>query len=312
MREQPRRMERMVPVQYEYRPHRPRGVNFISPCLKYTMFFFNFIFWLVGGALIGIGLYALVDQFQSGEGLRVNEVADVLFNVGLIIAIIGAVIFFVSFFGCIGALRENCVLLKAYSVALLIFFLLELAVATLCFVYPNRVEGIISNYLTDNVIQKYREDPDLQNLIDFVQQEFHCCGLSSRSYEDWSKNEYFNCTSPELNQSVERCGVPYSCCKNATDMSSGLINIMCGYGVQGDGKPSKELLPQSKGSASLHNDANPKEKVWTQGCIDALKSWINRNLYIVASSTLGIALMQLFVMYLAKSLEGQIELQKST
>ncbi len=50
-------------------------------------------------------------------------------------------------------------------------------------------------------------------------QQFKCCGLSTRSYEDWSKNEYFNCTGPELNPSVERCGVPYSCCKNATDMS---------------------------------------------------------------------------------------------
>jgi tetraspanin-33 len=45
---------------------------------------------------------------------------------------------------------------------------------------------------------------------------------------DWSKNEYFNCTSP----SVEHCGVPFSCCINATDISSGLVNIMCGYGVQ--------------------------------------------------------------------------------
>ncbi len=58
-----------------------------------------------------------------------------------------------------------------YSIALLIFFLLELTLAIVCFVFPQKVEGIISSYLTDNVIKKYREDADLQNLIDFVQQE---------------------------------------------------------------------------------------------------------------------------------------------
>ncbi|CAL8140216.1 unnamed protein product [Orchesella dallaii] len=310
MRDRPngQHMERMIQLPHRYA--RPR-LNFISPFVKYTMFFFNFIFWLVGGALIGIGLYALVDQWQSGAGVRVEDLSDILFNVGLIIAIIGAIIFFVSFAGCIGALRENTALLKLYSVALLIFFLLELLVAVLCFVFPNKMEGIIASYLTDNVIKKYREDPDLQNLIDFIQIEFRCCGLSTRSYEDWSKNEYFNCTGPELNPSVERCGVPYSCCKNATDMSSGLINIMCGYGVQREMQiGTRDPISTTKSAASLHND--PKDKVWTQGCIEALKSWINRNLYIVAGSALGIALMQLFVMYLAKSLEGQIEMQQST
>jgi tetraspanin-33 len=56
-------------------------------------------------------------------------------------------------------------------VALVIFFLLELTVAILCFVFPTKVEGMISDSLTDNAIKKYREDPDLQNLIDFIQQE---------------------------------------------------------------------------------------------------------------------------------------------
>ncbi|CAL8105874.1 unnamed protein product [Orchesella dallaii] len=95
MRERPngQHMERMIQLPHRYA--RPR-LNFISPFVKDTMFCFNFIFWLVGGALIGIGLYALIDQRQSGAGVRVEDLSDILFNVGLIIAIIGAIIFFVS------------------------------------------------------------------------------------------------------------------------------------------------------------------------------------------------------------------------
>lgn len=111
------------------------------------------------------------------------------------------------------------------------------------FVFPHTMQSILEENFTDKIIHTYRDDPDLQNFIDFAQQEvikvinkfllhhffqFRCCGLSSEGYMDWSKNEYFNCTSP----SVEHCGVPFSCCINATDISSGLVNIMCGYGVQ--------------------------------------------------------------------------------
>lgn len=35
---------------------------------------------------------------------------------------------------------------------------------------------------------------------------------------DWSMNEYFNCSSP----SREQCGVPYSCCINATNIAVSL------------------------------------------------------------------------------------------
>ncbi|KAG8227186.1 hypothetical protein J437_LFUL003392 [Ladona fulva] len=261
----------------------------VSPCVKYMIFLLNFIFWLFGGLLIGVGLYAFVDKWQATGWVKVETVYDIILNISLVMIISGGVIFVVSFAGCVGALRENTCLLKFYSLCLLIFFLLEMAVAIIGFVFPHTMQSVLEESFTDKIIESYREDPDLQNFIDFAQQEFRCCGLSSEGFLDWSKNEYFNCSSP----SVERCGVPFSCCMNATDISGGLMNIMCGYGVQ--------ELPVAEAG----------KKVWTSGCIEMVRIWAERNLYTIAGVALGIALAQLLVIYLAKTLEGQIELQKS-
>lgn len=61
------------------------------------------------------------------------------------------------------------------------------------------------------MVQSYRDDPDLQNLIDWIQRHWlHCCGVNN--YRNWESNIYFNCSS-KLVGSVEACGVPSSCCR---------------------------------------------------------------------------------------------------
>ncbi|ALC49456.1 Tsp3A [Drosophila busckii] len=268
----------------------PHRFTFVSSCVKYMIFLLNFIFWLFGGLLLGIGVYAFMDKWEEANGwVRLETIYDVVLNISLVMIIAGIVIFVVSFAGCLGALRENTYLLKFYSMCLLIFFLMEMAIAIICFVFPQHMNSFLEDQFTDKIIHSYRDDPDLQNFIDFAQQEFKCCGLSNAGYQDWSKNEYFNCSSP----SVEGCGVPYSCCINATDISSRLVNIMCGYGVQ------------------VHSVAAASKLIWTSGCIENVRVWAERNLYGIAGFALGIALVQLLVIYLAKTLEGQIDLQKS-
>ncbi|KAH8398034.1 hypothetical protein KR222_010827 [Zaprionus bogoriensis] len=268
--------------------HRPRiwypdDYTFVSGCVKYLIFVLNFIFWLFGGLLAGIGIYAFMDKWQEGDGWRqLENIYDLVLNVSVVLIIAGIVVFVVSFAGCLGALRENTCLLKFYSMCLLLFFLMEMAIAIICIVFPQHMNTFLEEHFTEKIIHLYRDDPDLENLIDFAQKEFKCCGLSNAGYQDWSKNEYFNCSSP----SVERCGVPYSCCVNATD-------IMCGYGVQ----------QQSVAAAG--------KLIWTSGCIEIVRLWAERNLYTIAGFALGIALLQLLVMYLAKTLESQIDLQKS-
>ena len=147
----------------------PSGFTYISTCVKYTMFFFNFLFWLSGLLLVGVGVYAALDKWSSGEAFKLQTIFDVMFNIGFLLMIIGGIIFIVSFAGCIGALRENMFLLKFYSLCLLIFFLAEMTLLALSFIYPNKLTEFLDDELSEKLIQSYRDDLDFQNLIDLVQ-----------------------------------------------------------------------------------------------------------------------------------------------
>ncbi|EMP26347.1 Smoothened like protein [Chelonia mydas] len=104
-----------------------------------------------------------------------------------------------------------------FSICLTLVFLLQLAAGVLGFVFSDKARGKVSEII-NNAVVHYRDDLDLQNLIDYGQKEFSCCG--GISYKDWSQNMYFNCTAD--NPSRERCSVPYSCCLHAADQESDL------------------------------------------------------------------------------------------
>ncbi len=88
----------------------------------------------------------------------------------------------ISCAGCIGALRENLCLIQFYSLCLLLLFLAEMALAAMGFIFPHKVSYFLEESLSDELIRSYRDDLDFQNLIDLVQKEFKCCGISSLGY----------------------------------------------------------------------------------------------------------------------------------
>uniref|UniRef100_A0A8D2M4T6 Tetraspanin-33 n=1 Tax=Zonotrichia albicollis TaxID=44394 RepID=A0A8D2M4T6_ZONAL len=130
----------------------------------------------------------------------------------ILLIVVGVLTFLITFCGCVGSLRENICLLQVFSVCLTIIFLLQLAAGALGFVFSDKAREKVSE-LINGAIVHYRDDLDLQNLIDFGQKEFSCCG--GVSYKDWSQNMYFNCTA--TNPSRERCSVPFSCCLHDAD-----------------------------------------------------------------------------------------------
>ncbi|XP_025057900.1 CD81 antigen isoform X2 [Alligator sinensis] len=90
------------------------GVEGCTKCIKYLLFVFNFIFWLAGGIILGVALWLRHDSqttnilyLQLGDKQAPNT-----FYVGIYILIaVGAVMMFVGFLGCYGAIQESQCLL---------------------------------------------------------------------------------------------------------------------------------------------------------------------------------------------------------
>ena len=106
---------------------------------------------------------------------------------------------------------------------LLLLFIGEIILSTVAFMFPNSFSSYLKDNLSKDPIVKYRDDINLQNLIDVIQTNFKCCGISDKGYKDWSRNDYFNCTM--INRNTESCAVPYSCCRNQRNFD--VSNLDC-------------------------------------------------------------------------------------
>ncbi|XP_065795211.1 tetraspanin-33 isoform X2 [Muntiacus reevesi] len=240
------------------------------------------ILQVISMVMVAVGVYARLMKHAEAA------LACLAVDPAILLIVVGILMFLLTFCGCIGSLRENICLLQTFSLCLTIVFLLQLAAGVLGFVFSDKVRGKVSEII-NNAIVHYRDDLDLQNLIDFGQKEFSCCG--GISYKDWSLNMYFNCS--EDNPSRERCSVPYSCCLPTPNQA--VINTMCGQGMQ-----ALDYLEASK-------------VIYTNGCIDRLVNWIHSNLFVLGGVALGLAIPQLvgilLSMILVSQIKDQIKLQ---
>lgn len=274
-----------------------RGSSEVSPLLKLLMFLFNAVFWFAGVLLIGVGAWAFAEKNRLAlDGLdslqaKYNDVFHIVFDLTIVVVVLGMIIFVLAFVGCLGALRENICLLKCFSYILFVLLLMEIVLAILAFVFSKDVKARVVHILQMEALVHYRDDDDLRNLIDWTQKTFHCCGVGPHGYLDWSYNLYFNCS--KNNPSVERCSVPYSCCVSPNDINVEYINTMCGQQVQ-----------------DLSENA-ARERIYTTGCVQQILGLAEQNLFVIGGVALGLAVLQLLGVCLAHVLAGQIADQRA-
>nr|XP_033940868.1 tetraspanin-33b isoform X1 [Pseudochaenichthys georgianus] len=262
--------------------YRNETFSFVNPWIRYFLFFFSFLFWAFSLLIVAIGVYAKVQKATGAVSLPDTVRDTFLIDPAVILIVVGVVMFFITFCGCIGALRENIRLLKTFSFTLTFVFLTQLAISIMGFFYSDQTRGALGKFVKKAIVH-YRDDLDLQNLMDYIQKEFKCCGWNN--YTDWSWNLYFNCTHE--NPSTERCAVPYSCCTPVPGET--VVNTMCGFWVQ-----TQKYLEANK-------------LIFPVGCADKAVLWIESHLLLVGALALGLALPQIAGIVLSQILISQIQ-----
>ncbi|KAM9860472.1 CD81 molecule a [Aulostomus maculatus] len=162
------------------------GVEGCTKCIKYLLFFFNFIFWLAGGVILGVALWLRHDPQTSNllaiEFDGASAPSTFYISVHILIAV-GAVMMVVGFLGCYGAIQESQCLLGTFFACLVILFACEVAAGIWGFMHKDTVSKEMINFydtVYDKAMTQTLTDKDKQNAATPVLKVFHetlnCCG----------------------------------------------------------------------------------------------------------------------------------------
>ncbi|KAM8973723.1 tetraspanin-11-like [Pelodytes ibericus] len=174
-----------------------------SVFLKYLLFLYNFMFWMGGTAVIGMGTWTLVEKSSYITFLATSTLSVSAY----ILLFAGGVVMVTGFLGCCAMMREHKCCLSVYLLIIISVYVAELAAGILAYLYYETISEELKENLNQTIIDSYAAPGKeyITDVIDHLQEDFRCCG--SDSYADWKYSTYIN-----SEQSGDRV-VPDSCCK---------------------------------------------------------------------------------------------------
>lgn len=194
-----------------------------NACLKYLVFIFNFLFFLIGCGLLGIGIYAKTGKSGYIDIAETLSEESKYITAGNLVLAVGVIILVVAFLGCCGACMENQCMLLGFFILLSIILILELAAGIYGFVKRDDIENNLSRDFKNAIKNKYMNGSSnsvVNKAIDEFQKKFECCGFDG--WLDWKHSDYFTATLK----------VPKSCCMDgAANCPSG--SFSAGYYKKG-------------------------------------------------------------------------------
>ncbi|OQV14424.1 putative CD151 antigen [Hypsibius exemplaris] len=275
-----------------------------SKCAKYTLFTFNFVLFVSGLAVLGIGIWILVDKSNfvtltarlsdvNGDLGRYGTADSVLQQTAYLFIASGIITLFVAFLGCCGAIKEWRPLLITYAVLLLLILGLEIAAGIYAGVFRNTANDYVLTTMQTTLRRQYTHDGMFDNGTHiFVTQNVNfwtkawdqmmvtlrCCGVNSGQdflppdpTRPFVTNLILEAYRPQIP------GPPLSCCAV----------------VNPDYVPA-QLVPPSLNDIPCSISRSRGATNAAQGCFPRLMAWLDQNLQIMTGVGIGIGLVQIF------------------
>lgn len=243
------------------------SVNF----LKYVLFIFNFIFFLAGCAVLGVGIWTVISKHEYISLLSTSTYAVIAY---LLIAA-GILTIIVSIVGFVGVVREDRCALLLYTFMLLLIFLMEAVAGVMAYIYEEQVSHELQANLNETFLENYGFDDYRTEAIDAMQREFQCCGgvyYNDWQYSGWVKENILQSKRSSNPEPVNM--VPESCC-----------------------------ITKTPNCATSRHPSN----IYQEPCSHKFAASIREHLIILGAVGLGICIVQIFGMIFSCCLYVQLK-----
>jgi len=250
----------------------------LNKLVKYTLFGTNLLIFILGLAVLGCGIWVVVDKPSFFDILdKAQDVCgddcdgidgstiDLYASAAYILIVISALVVIIAFFGCCGAAKENKCMLGTYFTIILALFIVMVVGAVLG--YSGNLESAIRNPM-EKSLQKYKDQPEegspafaYKAVWNEVQKELKCCGVNNVS--DWTQPSVDFGFPSGMNK-------PLGCCM---------------VGRNGD-------LDDSQQSACRQSGEDSQSKTYYfEGCYTAMKNQVEDNQNILVGVAIGVVVV---------------------
>jgi len=203
--------------------------------VKYLVFLFNFLVFVIGIAVLALSLSIRFSNdvqkyFQNllikgGSTVSLEHMYIPLY----VLAAIGSLLILTGFLGCCGAWCENTCLLAIFFSIILILFVAELACGIALLVNKDKIKDEVFKGIGE-AFKKYSTDEEVKDSIDSMQQQMKCCGCSNATV-DYTNNHIKIPNSCYENPSDPKIQFVKGCCQKVWDDAMSQIGVVGGVAI---------------------------------------------------------------------------------